>query len=225
MKNKILCLCLALIMICTCLTGCNDSKSKVNYPLTEINTVYDNYNNLLQQILYNEQTKEYIIKEFTYSYDNGIAVCIDQKITVISADEKLNSSTSNSLVIYYNKDLVDKPTIIMDNEYVQVTVKKFLSKASWWEFGYDIEVFNKTNKVLSVSFDNVYIMDIACKPMFSIDHIEAGKTANFMLGWDKEMLERCYIPYIDNIEFMVRVFDNETWNTAALAGTRVLFKN
>jgi hypothetical protein len=193
--------------------------------LKEINVVRDAHGHIIQQIFYHEQTGEYIMKEFTYSYENGKAVCIDQKTTIISSTTESDISTANSLTIYYNSELEIRPAVIMDNEYARITVKKFLSRDSWWEFGYDIEVLNKTNKVISIAFDNVYIMDISCQPLFSIDHIDAGKTANFLLGWDKETLERCYIPYIDNIEFMVRVFDNETWDSTALTGSRVLFKN
>lgn len=228
MKKKIICMLLVIVMVLICFVGCEKTETEpevVESPLKVVDIVEDPWGRELQKIYYNEINHEYILKEFIYQKIDGEVVCVDQKTTIIGADEKLNSNTSSSVTIYYNKDLTNRPAVIMDNEYARVTVKKFLAKDSWWEFGYDIEVLNKTDKVITVSFDNVHIMDISCKPMFSIDHIETGKTANFMLGWDRDTLERCYIPYVDNIEFMVRIFDNEDWDTAALAGSRVLFKN
>ena len=228
MKKKIICMIIAITVILSCFVGCDKTEpEESSSPLKVVDTVSDPWGRELQKIYYNEITQEYIIKEFIYQYVDEAYVCVDQRTTIIRADERpdINIDNSSSVTIYYNSDLADRPTVIMDNEYARVTVKKFLSKDSWWEFGYDIEILNKTAKVISVSFDNVYIMDIACKPMFSIDHLEAGKTANFMLGWDRDTLERCYIPYVDNIEFMVRVFDNDDWDTTALAGARVLFKN
>jgi hypothetical protein len=68
-------------------------------------------------------------------------------------------------------------------------------------------------------------MNIGCPPLFSIDHIEAGHTAYFTLGWDNETLERLYVPYIDNVEFMLKVYDNDNWRAPAFAGERILIKH
>ena len=73
--------------------------------------------------------------------------------------------------------------------------------------------------------DSASIMNINCDPLFKVDHIEAGHIAYFNIAWDKETLERGYIPYIDNIEFIIRVYDNEDWTTPALYGTKILIKH
>jgi hypothetical protein len=67
-------------------------------------------------------------------------------------------------------------------------------------------------------------MDILCKPLFTIEHIDAGKTAYFTLAWDTDTIERTHIPYIDNIEFMIRVYNNENWSAPALDGSRIMIK-
>ena len=72
----------------------------------------------------------------------------------------------------------------------------------WYEFGYELKIENNTNNIITIAIDDVAIMDTACPPLFNIDHIDAGKTAYFTIGWDKETLERSHVPYINNIEFI-----------------------
>ena len=229
--KKIICIAL-LALVCLSMFGCSDTKDKTNtsWPLTEVNVVYDTYGNLLQQTLYNESTKEFIITKYDYCRRDGIWMCTNQSTTIISADksnEVINNkpAVDTSLNVYYENELNNYQSIVLiDNADVKISIIEYLDKASWWEFGYKFRVENKSNKVITVMFDSVSIMDINCKPMFSIDHIDAGHTAYFNLAWDRESLERAYIPYLDNVEFMVRVYDNENWETPAIYGTRVLIK-
>lgn len=220
--------CLVLIVIfCLTFVGCEDNNQKntIELPLKEINAVYDIHGNLLQQTVYNEQTDEYVITIFTYSHETGTWTCIDQK-TIITNCQKdpVESTTDNSLTIYYNNDLKSGPLVLIDNSDIKISIVEYLKQASWWEFGYKLKVENKSTKVLTYMFDYVSIVGIECKPMFTIDHIEPGHTDYFNLAWDKESLERAYIPYLDNIEFMLRVYDNDDWKDLALYGTRALIK-
>lgn len=218
-------------MLCISFVGCGENKGitkkMANSPLQLLYETKDEYGNILQQVFYNEKTCETLLKEFIYDYKNGSWVCIDQRATVLSNKDntRCNSHMINSaLNIYYNDDLADGPITIMDNEYAKISIVKYLAKDNWWEFGYELKIINKTNQVITVMIDSLSIMDINCKPLFTIDHIDAKNTAYFILAWDKETLERCYIPYIDNIEFMVRIFDNDDWKTPALAGEKILIK-
>jgi hypothetical protein len=166
-------ICLILILsICLCLCGCQSG------PLKLINEVKDQYDNTLQQTFYNEETGDYILKEYTYSLNRDKWICTNQKTLVIPKKDA-KATNSNDVRIYYNSDLTDNPITIMDNEWAKVSIVKYLAKDCWWEFGYELKIYNKTNKVLTVMFDDCYIMDIQCKPLFSIDHIDAGKTAYF----------------------------------------------
>lgn len=222
--KRLFCL-LFVLVLCSCLAGCGDAKveTKIEYPFEEVSTIYDIHGQLLHQVLLNKETGDFLVKEFMYKQINGIWTCTSQHTTIIPKDKK-GTPENASLNIYYNSDLADGPITILDNEWAKVSIVKYLAADSWWEFGYELKIYNKTNKVLSVLIDDTYIMDLQCKPLFSIDHVEAGKTAYFRMVWDKETLERCRIPYIDNIEFMVRVFDNEDWTVPALAGTRIMLK-
>lgn len=223
----ILCVTLVLVVLglCTLLTGCSDDTpaTKQYYEDTSlklVDEIVDAYDNILQQTYYNQETGEYILKVFTYSYQDERWVCIDQNITILNAkvEDKIQD---NTLQIYYNKNI---PITIMDNEYATISIVEYLPADNWWEFGYKLKIVNKTNKILTILIDKLYIMNILCEPLFDVDYIDAGKTAYFTMAWDPETLERCYIPYIDNVEFRLCLYDNTNWNKPALAGTRVMFK-
>ena len=116
------------------------------------------------------------------------------------------------------------PIVILDDEGVRVSITKYLAADMWYEFGYELKIENNTNNIITIAIDDVAIMDTACPPLFNIDHIDAGKTAYFTIGWDKETLERSHVPYVNNIEFMIRVFDNTNWQSTALTGEKIMLK-
>lgn len=225
--KKLFCIILSLF-ICLSITSCNSKERDISTSLKLVDEVRDKYNNILQQIFYNEKTGEFLLKEYTYTLQNNKWVCIEQRTNIFTGKENnyvCNKTNVNpALRIFYNSDLANGPITIMDNEYAKVSIVKYLATDNWWEFGYELKIYNKTNKVLSVLVDDTYIMDIQCKPLFNIDHIEAGKTAYFQMAWDEDTLTRCHIPYVDNVEFIVKIFDNEDWTVPALAGTRLMIK-
>jgi hypothetical protein len=212
--------------LCFIFAGCTGKAESDYIPLKLIDEVVDKYDNVLQRTYYNKETGDYILTEYTYVLQQNKWVCIDQQTTIYSTvtQDPGCAYIDPNLSIYYNSDLTDNPITIMNNEYAKISIVKYLAADAWWEFGYELKIYNKTNQVLSVLIDDCYIMDIQCKPLFSIDHIDAGKTAYFKMAWDSETLERCYIPYVDNIEFMIKVFDNSDWTVPALAGTRIMLK-
>lgn len=231
--KKLICFILVIAIILTIVIGaiffvnCWRSSEEENYiPLKVIDTVEDKYGNILQQIYYNKETDEYIQKEYSYIFQYNKWICTDQKTTIYKNElntqkyDKINPTLS----IYYNNDLYSNPITIMDNEYVKISIVKYLARDDWYEFGYELKIVNKTNQVLTMSLEDFYIMDILCKPVFSIEHIDAGKTVYFKMAWDKATLTRCHIPYIDNVEFIVKVFDNNNWTDPALAGKRLMIK-
>ena len=116
----------------------------------------------------------------------------------------------------------------MDNADIKISIVKYLASDFWWDVGYELKIENKSNKILTCTIDDTYIMNTYCQPLFSIEHIEAKHTEYFTIGWDRDSLDKSHIPYVDNVEFMVRVFNNEYWNNRwtdkALWGTHVLIK-
>ena len=228
--KKLLCIILVILTVIISISivcACNKENPETN-SLKLIDEVKDKYDNILQQTFYNEKTGDYFIKEYTYILQQKKWVCIDQQFIMLPNKETAQESHSNEtnpiLKVYYNNDILSGPITIMDNEYAKITIVKYLAKDNWWEFGYELKIVNKTNKILTVTFDDTSIMDTRCRPVFTIDHVDANHTTYFSLCWDKETLERNCIPYIDNIEFMVRVYDNENWTIPALAGEQLLIK-
>jgi hypothetical protein len=218
--RKILCLLLALIF-CLSFTGCTKEKS----PWVLIDEVSGPGNYIIQQTFYNEANEKLLIKDFVYETQNGTLLCVDQKMTLI--DSTKNNSTDNRNIekICYATNMQILPEVLVDNDYVKISIVKYLATDNWWEFGYELKIINKTNHILTVIIDDVSIMNISCKPLFSIDHIDAKNTVYFTMAWDKDTLKSTYIPYIDNIKFTIKIFNNEIWNQPALAGNTILIKN
>ena len=221
--KKIFCLLLTALLICTNICGCSEETTEtvVKAPYVQIHVVYDANGNMIQQTLINESTGEYLLKEFTYVCDErGHWICTDQK-TAVTAPSPIceHAGTRN---IYNLTGLQTGPIVLLDNDEATVSIIKYLARDSWWEFGYELKVENKMNNVITIMLDCVSIMNIQCKPLFSIDHIDANNTAYFTMAWEKDTLDRSHIPYIDNVEFMIRIYDNEKWDTHALSGTQVL---
>lgn len=204
----------------------NIKPDKTTYSLTLVDEVKDRYDNIIQQTYYNSVSDDYLVKEFSHTLQNNKWVCVDQRITVIPFSAQEEPTNPYALKIFYDKDFTNEPIVIMDNEDIKISIVKNLATDSWYYFGYELKIVNKSNKVLSVLIDDASIMDIQCKPLFNIEHIDAGQTAYFTMAWQKEELERCHIPCIDNIQFMVRVFTNESYNynKPAMYGNKVLMK-
>jgi hypothetical protein len=222
-------ICLLLVLgFCVSLVGCgaeanSEEKKLINEPLKEVHAVYDIYNNLIQQTVFNEQTGEYITTIYTYEHIDGLWTCTNQSITVLN--KNTSKETIDELMTIYNlSDLEKNPITLLDSENIKISLIECLDENDWRAFGYKVKLENKTNKTLVVILDNNYIMNIKCSPVFSVEYVEASKTQYFELSWDKETLERRYIPYIDNIEFMLRIYDNENWKVPALEGTHVFLK-
>lgn len=225
--KKFICICITLCcLICFC--GCKETpkQNTTIAPFIELNAVYDQNGNMLQQILYNENTKEYIMKEYTYSHQDGKWICIAQKTKIICQTELLAIGQPSSTVnIYYTQDLVDSSIVLLDNEDVKISIVEYLEKASWWEFGYKFKVENKSNKVITILFENTCIVNIDCQAMFQVDHIYANSTRYFNLAWSMDSLERCWVPYIGDVGFTLSVYNSENFDLPANYTMNVLIKN
>ena len=217
-----------LVAVCFAVVGCTRKTANVNsvsWPLKEINVVYDQYGNMMQQVLLNEQTGEYYITNYTWVVRDSTWVCIDSNTAVLKANSDTEYASSNSINIFYKSALANGPIVLLDNSEVRVSIVEYLDAAGWWEFGYKIKIENKGIKLITVTFDNVSILEINCKPVFSVEHIEGGHTAYINLAWDIDSLKRTCIPYLDNVAFTVQVYDNADLGRPALYGTNVLIKH
>lgn len=220
--KRFICLTLTLLFI-FCLAACDDNtkaNTEVAGPGTNINTVYDSYGNILQQSIYNDQTGETITTVFTYQRINSMWVCVDQQVMVTGRPMMVKPTTvltlrDNSL-----------PIILIDNKDITISIIEKLEQESWWEFGYKLRIENHSDKPISVLFSDAAIATVSCYPLFTIDQIEPGHYNYFNLAWDKESLVRDWVPYLDNVEFTLRVFiGTENWTKPADYGADVLIRD
>lgn len=98
--KKIISLVLIILICCLCFTACGkftaDSKNSSymsNSSLKEINAVYDRYDNILQQVFYDSLTNKYIIKEYTYIYEDGMFICNSQNTVILDKQDFINNNT------------------------------------------------------------------------------------------------------------------------------------
>lgn len=226
--KKFICL-LLLLCFCILFTGCSsEEKNLIKEPLKEVHAVYDLYDNLIQQTVFNEQTGEYITTVYTYENINGLWTCINQNTTILnkSLTKESTEECKDEFKAVYNLKSLEKNSItLVDSENIKISLIEYLTENNWRAFGYRLKLENKTNKVLCVILDNNYIMNIKCSPVFTVEHIEPSETKYFELSWDKETLERRYVPYVDNVEFMIRIYNNENWKVPALEGAHILLKH
>ena len=223
--KKLVCFVLS-ITCCLALISCSEkSTTTTESPLKEVNSVYDANGNLIQQTVYYEETNEYVTTTFVYEKHDGKWICTDQKLVVRNYQKVSTDGTNHSINIYYKSSLENGPIMLINNKDIKVSIVEYLDKASWWEFGYKFKVENTSGKTITIMFSDVSIMDINCDPMFHVDHIETGHSAYFNLAWDMASLKSAYIPYIDNIEFILRVYNNDTSYAPAIYGTRALIKH
>lgn len=198
-------------------------------PLVLINEVEDQNSNIIQQTFYNEETGDLWLKEYTYELCKNKWICTNQQTSIMknssSSEKAVNNTIDNSLKIFHNYEITNNTITVLDNELVNIALVGTYGKEAWYEFAYELKITNKTSSIITFTIDDASIMGINCKPLFTVDHIEPSKSTYFRVGWDVDTLTRNYIPYIDNVEFRVKIFNNEDLTGTALTGTRLLIKN
>ncbi len=99
--------------------------------------------------------------------------------------------------------------IIVDNEYVTVIVTGYEDDAIW---GYTVKLFllNKTNKNVMFSVDEASVNGYMADPFFA-KTVSAGKCAFSSMSWSDATLKENEITAVEEIEFNLRVYDEENW--------------
>ncbi len=77
-----------IVFILSVLTSCapvetQEKMDKVSPPFKVIDTTYDKYNHLIQQILFNEETRKTYVFDYYYQYNNGLWECFKTELTVL----------------------------------------------------------------------------------------------------------------------------------------------
>lgn len=110
--------------------------------------------------------------------------------------------------------------IIVDNDYVSVIVTGYEQDAIW---GYTVNLFiwNKSEQNIMVSVDNTSVNGYMADPFYA-KSVCAGKRAFSSMSWSDSTLEDNSITAIEEIEFTLRIYDNDNWMADDLVNEAVV---
>lgn len=152
---------------------------------------------------------------------NGIKEFTDIELvfTVKDSDDWSADDIVNETVhIYpYGEDKADSFTreskntdiVIADTEQAKVTVIGYENDPIW---GYTVNLYieNKCDKSLSVSIDEASVNGYMADPFFATS-VRAGKKDFAGISWSDTTLEENDITDIEEIEFLLKVYDSDNW--------------
>lgn len=99
--------------------------------------------------------------------------------------------------------------ILVDNEYASIVVTGYEEDPIW---GYTVNLFllNKSDKDIMVSVGDASVNGYMADPLYA-ESVSAGKCAFSSMSWSKTTLEENGITAVEEIEFTLRVYDNDNW--------------
>lgn len=111
--------------------------------------------------------------------------------------------------IKYVRTPQESDTIIVDNEYATVIVTGYENDSIW---GYTAQLYllNKTDKNLMFSVDEASVNGYMADPFFA-ESVAAGKSAFSSISWLDTTFEENGITAVEEIEFNLRVYDENDW--------------
>ena len=114
-----------------------------------------------------------------------------------------------SKAVKYVRTLKATDNIIVDNEYVTVIVTGYEDDAIW---GYTVKLFllNKTDKNVMFSVDEASVNGYMADPFYA-NSVSSGKCAFSSMSWSDTILEENGISTIEEIEFNLRVYNEDDW--------------
>lgn len=156
------------------------------------------------------QFKESGIKEYTdieitfrvYDSDNWTADNVAKKTVHVYP-------YGEAKAVKYVRASSPTDNIIVDNEYVTVIVTGYEQDSIW---GYTVKLFlvNKTDKNIMFSADEVSVNGYMLDPLFA-KSVSKNKCAFTSMSWSDSKFEANGITEVEEIEFNIRVYDNEDW--------------
>lgn len=111
--------------------------------------------------------------------------------------------------VRYTREQQDSDVILVDNEYTKVVVTGYEWDEIW---GYNVMLYieNKSDTSIMVSADNVSVNGFMLDPFYA-DSVSAGNCAFSSMSWYEEDLEANGITEIEEIEFVLKVYDDSNW--------------
>ena len=103
----------------------------------------------------------------------------------------------------------EEDVVLADNEYASVTAIGY----EWddiWGYTVNIYIVNKTDTSIMVSVDEASINGYMADPFYATS-VGAGKCAFSEISWYEDDLEANGITEVENIEFALKVYDENDW--------------
>ena len=110
----------------------------------------------------------------------------------------------------FQREAQETDKVIADNEYVKVTVIGYEEDDTW---GYGAELFieNKSDANVMVAAEDVAVNGYMADPLFA-QSVLPGKCAFGTMSWSDESFSENNIETVEEIDFTLRVYDNDKWD-------------
>ena len=112
--------------------------------------------------------------------------------------------------VSYVREAQSSDTVLVDNDAVTVIATGYDPENMW---GYTVNLFivNKTDTTIMVSVDDASVNGFMLDPFYATS-VDAGKCAFSDLSWFESDFEENGITDVENIEFTLRVYNEEDWS-------------
>lgn len=100
--------------------------------------------------------------------------------------------------------------VIFEKDGIRITAKSLVMD-EFWGPGIKVLIENDSTQNITVQTRNCSVNGLMLEPMFSCD-VAAGKKANDTIQFMNSDLDDAQISVIANIEFLLHIFDSDTWD-------------
>ena len=120
----------------------------------------------------------------------------------------------------FTRELQPTDQLLIDNEYATAIVTGYTEDSIW---GYTVNLFlvNKSDKEVMFSVKDASVNGYMADPFFA-KAVTAGKCAFGSMSWSDSTLEENSIAEIEEIEFTLRIYDNNDWLAEAFAEENII---
>lgn len=112
--------------------------------------------------------------------------------------------------VSYVREALSTDTVLVDNDDVCVIVTGY-NPENMWGYTVDLFIINKTDTTIMVSVDEASVNGFMLDPFYA-DSVDAGKCAFSNISWFESDFEDNGITDVENIEFTLRVYNEEDWS-------------
>lgn len=163
--------------------------------------------------------------------DNGITDFTDIELTFRvydSNDWMAEDAALETIHIYpygedhaaaYVREAQPSDLILVDNEYASVIVTGY-DPDNFWGYAVNLFLVNKTDTTIMVSTENASVNGYMADPFYA-QSVAAGKCAFSTMSWFDTELEKNAITAVEEIEFLLKVYDADDWMADAFANETV----